>query len=76
MGGTSAKERKAVETKLESDIFAAVKAKDSSKLKASYEEFIKVADLKSEYKPGELGQTDSSGYSPTWGTDKQFIYQR
>ena len=70
------KERKAKEEKLEADIYTAVKAKDASKLKAAYSEFIKVADLKSDYKPGELGQTDSSGYSATWGTDKQFIYIR
>ena len=31
---------------------------------------IKVADLAPLFKPGELGQTDTSGYSPTWGTDR------
>lgn len=65
-----AKERKAAELKLEADIYTAVKAKDASKLKNAYNEFIKVADLKSDYKNDELGQTDSSGYSPTWGTDR------
>lgn len=70
------KERKAKETAIVANIYDAVKAKDASKLKAAYAEFIKVSDLKSDYKPGELGQTDSSGYSPTWGTDRQYIYQR
>jgi hypothetical protein len=75
-GGVTDKERAAAETKLEADILSAAKAKDASKLKSAYDSFIKVADLKSEYKNGELGQTDSSGYSPTWGTEKQYIYQR
>eukprot|EP01038_Epipyxis_sp_PR26KG_P007124 gene7124-9722_t len=70
------KERKAAEKSIQANLYAAVKAKDSGKLKSAYADFIKVADLKSAYKPGELGQTDSSGYSPTWGTDKQYIYQR
>jgi hypothetical protein len=70
------KENKAKETALKGDIYAAVSAKDVGKAKAAYAEFIKVADLKSNYKPGELGQTDSSGYAPTWGTDRQYIYQR
>lgn len=73
---TLTKERKAAEKKIEIDIYAAVKAKDAGKLKAAYKQFIDVADLKSDYKPGELGQTDSSGYAPTWGTDRQYIYQR
>lgn len=64
------------EKEIEGKIFAAVKAKNSAALKSAYADFIKVADLKSEYKPGELGQTDSSGYSPTWGTSRQYIYQR
>lgn len=64
------------EKELEAAFFAAVKAKDSSKVKSVYNEFIKVADLKSEFKPDEPGQTDSSGYSPTWGTARQQIYQR
>jgi Photosystem II Psb31 protein len=64
------------EKDLEAAFFAAVKAKDAAKVKSVYSEFIKVADLKSEYKPGEPGQTDSSGYSPTWGTARQQIYQR
>ena len=76
VGGKAAKELAATETKIKEDIYSAVKAKDAAKLKASYTEFIKVADLTSEYKDGELGQTDSSGYSPNWGTSKQYIYQR
>ena len=76
LGGKVAKETKAAETKIKGDIYAAVKAKDAAKLRAAYSEFIKVADLKSDFKAGELGQTDSSGYSPTWGTAKQYIYQR
>lgn len=72
-----AKERKAAETVLEGKIYAAVKAKDAAGLKSAYGDFIKVSELKaSGYKPNELGQTDSSGYSPTWGTSKQYIYQR
>jgi Flp pilus assembly protein TadG len=70
------KERKAEETKLEAQIYAAVKSKDAGKLRSAYADFVKVADLKSDFKPGEKGQTDSSGYSPTWGTTKQYIYQR
>lgn len=70
------KERKAKEIVIVANIYDSVKAKDASKLKAAYAEFIQVANLKSAYKPGELGQTDSSGYSPTWGTDRQYIYIR
>jgi len=70
------KARKAAEKELEAKIYAAVQAKDAGKLKSAYDEFIKVADLKSDFKSGEKGQTDSSGYSPTWGTPGQFIYQR
>lgn len=76
LGGKIAKERKAAEKSLQAQIYAAVKAKDSSKLSSAVKEFIEVADLKPEYKPNELGQTDSSGYSPTWGTPRQYIYQR
>ena len=43
--------------------------KDKATKKAD-DEFIKVADLAPLFKPGELGQTDTSGYSPTWGTDR------
>jgi len=64
------------EKELANQFFAAVKAKDSGKVRSAYSEFMKIADLKSDYKPGELGQTDSSGYSPTWGTSRQYIYQR
>ena len=70
------KEAKKNELKIKSDIYAAVASKNAGALKSAYSEFIKVADLKSDYKPGELGQTDSSGYSPTWGTPRQYIYQR
>lgn len=70
------KERKSAELAIQAKIYDAVKAKDAGKLKSSYDEFIKVADLTSSYKPGEVGQTDSSGYSPTWGTERQYIYQR
>ena len=66
----------AAEKVVENKIYAAVKAKDAKALKAAYAEFITVADLTSDYKEGELGQTDSSGYSPTWGTPSQYIYQR
>ena len=74
--GEISKARAATESKLEADILSAAKAKDAGKLKAAYDEFIKVADLQPEFKDGELGQTDSSGYSPTWGTSRQYIYQR
>ena len=76
LGGKVSKERKAVEKSLEAQIYSAVKAKDAAKLTAAIKEFVAVADLKSDYKEGELGQTDSSGYSPTWGTSRQYIYQR
>eukprot|EP00401_Gymnodinium_catenatum_P071210 CAMPEP_0117550466 /NCGR_PEP_ID=MMETSP0784-20121206/48695_1 /TAXON_ID=39447 /ORGANISM="" /LENGTH=164 /DNA_ID=CAMNT_0005347485 /DNA_START=117 /DNA_END=611 /DNA_ORIENTATION=+ len=72
----TSKARQAKETELESKFFAAVQSKNSGDLKAAYNEFIKVADLTEEYKSGEVGQTDSSGYSPTWGTSRQYIYQR
>jgi hypothetical protein len=73
---TISKERQATEKALEADIYSAVKSKDASKLSAALSKFIEVADLKPEFKPNELGQTDSSGYSPTWGTPGQFIYRR
>ena len=76
MGSETAKARAATENKLEADILGAAKAKDAGKLRSAYDEFIKVADLKPVFQPGELGQTDSSGYSPTWGTSRQYIYQR
>lgn len=75
-GGIKGKETKKTELALQSKIYEAVKSKNSAALKSAYDEFIKVADLKSEYKPNEIGQTDSSGYSPTWGTERQYIYQR
>ena len=72
------KETRAKETELASAFKAAVAAGDASKAKSAFSDFIKVADLQPEYKAGELGQTDSAGngYSPTWGTEKQYIYQR
>eukprot|EP01036_Dinobryon_divergens_P029494 gene29494-38597_t len=76
LGGKISKERKSVEKSLEAQIYSAVKAKDASKLTAAIKEFVSVADLKPDFKEGELGQTDSSGYSPTWGTPRQYIYQR
>ena len=72
----TSKAAKAEQSGIKADIFSAVNAKDSGKLKSSFAKFIKSADLKPDFKPGELGQTDSSGYSPTWGTDRQYIYQR
>ena len=74
--GIKQKETKKAELAIQAKINDAVKSKNAGALKSAYDEFIKVADLKSEYKPGEQGQTDSSGYSPTWGTDRQQIYQR
>ena len=76
LNSATMKATKKTELKLKADIYAAVASKNSGALKTAYIEFIKVADLKPEYKPNELGQTDSSGYSPTWGTDRQYIYQR
>ena len=70
------KARAAVETDLKNKIFAAAAAKDAAGLKAAYNEFYKVADLKEDFKPSDLGQTGSSGYELTWGTDRQYIYQR
>lgn len=67
---------KSQEIALKSDIFSAAAAKDSSKLKTAYDSFIKVADLTSDYKPTEKGQSDSSGYAPTYGTSKEYIYIR
>lgn len=70
------KARKASELEIQKEIFAAVDAKDAGKLKAAFDKFVEVADLKPAFKPDEKGQTDSSGYSPTWGTSRQYIYQR
>ena len=70
MNGVKDKAAKKAELELEKAIYEAVKAKDKAGLKKNYDEFIKVADLKPQFKPGELGQTDTSGYSPTWGTDR------
>lgn len=76
MNGVKDKALKKVELDLEKQIYEAVKAKDKGALAKTYSDFVKAADLKSDYKPGELGQTDTSGYSPTWGTSRQYIYQR
>jgi hypothetical protein len=73
---TIAKERKSAELALQAKIYDAVKNKDRGQLSTSYGEFIKVADLTSDYKPGEPGQTDSSGNSPTYGTAREQIYRR
>ena len=72
------KEVRAKETELASAFKAAVAAGDASKAKSAYSDFIKLADLQPEYKPNELGQSDSAGagFSPTWGTERQYIYQR
>lgn len=70
------KETRNKETELAAAFKAAVAGGDAAKAKSAYAEFIKVADLKPEYKNNELGQTDTSGYSPTWGTERQYIYQR
>ena len=75
-GGIKYKEVKKTELAIQAKINEAVKAKNGGALKSAYDEFIKVAALKSAFKPNEPGQTDSSGYSPTWGTDRQQIYQR
>jgi hypothetical protein len=71
-----AKETKKAELAIQKQIYGAVAAKDAGKLKSSFEEFVKVASLKSEFGSKDLGQSDSSGNSPTWGTDRQYIYQR
>lgn len=71
-----AKERKKAELALQAKIYEAVKNKDRAQLAASYGEFIKVADLTSEFKLTDAGQTDSSGYSPTYGTPRQQLYVR
>ena len=72
------KELKKKETELAANFKAAVAAGDSATAKSTYAEFIKIADLKPDYRPDELGQTDSAGngFAPTWGTEKQFIYIR
>lgn len=76
LNSATMKANKKAELQIKADIYAAVDSKNAGALKSAYSEFIKIADLKSEYKPNELGQTDSSGFSPTWGTDRQYIYQR
>lgn len=74
--GIKDKENKKAELALEAEIYTAVKSKNAGALKTAYDKFIDVADLKREFKPSEAGQTDSSGYSPTWGTSSQYIYVR
>lgn len=74
--GIKQKETKKAELAIQAQLYDAVKAKNAANLKSAYDEFIKVANLKSEYKASDVGQTDSSGYSPTWGTERQQIYQR
>jgi len=76
LGGAKYKALKEEEAKIEGEFLSAVSAKDSAKTKSAYAAFVKAADLKSLYKPEEVGQTDSSGYSPTWGTSRQQIYIR
>jgi hypothetical protein len=76
LNSATAKANKKAELKIKADIYAAVASKNAGALKSAYSEFIKVADLKPDYKPNELGQSDSSGYSPTWGTEREYIYQR
>lgn len=71
-----AKERKKAELALQAKIYDAVKNKDRAQLAANYNQFIKVADLTSEFKLTDAGQTDSSGYSPTYGTPRQQLYVR
>lgn len=67
---------RAEEKKIAADFFAGVKARDAGKVKAAYDQFIKVASLKSDFRPDERGQSDSSGYSPYYGTSREYIYQR
>lgn len=43
--GIADKERRIAEKAIQANIYAAVKSKDSSKLKSSFTEFIKIADL-------------------------------
>ena len=74
--GVKDKAVRKAELELEKQIYEAVKSNDKAGLSKAYTEFVKVADLKSDFKAGERGQTDTSGYSPTWGTDRQYIYQR
>jgi hypothetical protein len=76
LGGAKYKEIKKTELAIQAKINDAVKTKNAGALKSSYDEFIKVASLKSDFKASDVGQTDSSGYSPTWGTPRQQIYQR
>ena len=74
--GIKQKEVKKAELAIQAKINEAVKSKNAGALKSAYDEFIKVADLKSKFSINDVGQTDSSGYSPTWGTARQQIYQR
>lgn len=65
-------EVRGAENRLQDTIFEAAKTKDASKLKTAYAEFIKVADLKSDYKLSEKGASDSSGFAPTYGTERGY----
>lgn len=65
-------EVRSAETRLQNDIFDAVKAKDANKLKNAFSEFVNVASLKSDYKPTEKGASDSSGFSATYGTERGY----
>jgi hypothetical protein len=46
LGSKTDKERAAAEKAIQANIYSAVKAKDAGKLRASYDEFIKVSNLK------------------------------
>lgn len=70
------KERKKEETNIYENIKKAVETRDAASLRENYNKFVEVAELKPDYKPDERGQTDSSGYAPTYGTSRQYIYQR
>lgn len=76
LGSEISKATAAAETAAKKEIFDAVAAKDAGKLKAAFDKFVTVAELTPVFKPEEKGQSDSSGYSPTWGTSRQYIYQR
>lgn len=64
--GIADKERRVAEKAIQANIYAAVKAKDSAKLKSTFTEFIKIADLqvsiKQSYYPSDVLQSPQKSH--------------
>eukprot|EP01039_Chlorochromonas_danica_P005409 gene5409-5949_t len=71
-GSSKALTREA-EIAIKEKIYDAVEKKDVQKLQEAFNEFVRVAKLKPDYKPEEKGQTTSSPFSPLRGTEREYI---